>query len=296
MRVLIALLVLSANLTFAQDSLSVKEIHETISKGYKPGYSVYIPKAGYKDIQSIWKKQLKNDGKSDVSEKKNELILAKTILSDICPDSITIYSKVTPAASGITGATLSVFVMLRDSFITSDVNPSVDGGIKSYMRTFAVNQYRNSVVNELTAEQKKLSVLKEDLRRMERENENCTKRINSGKNNIARFQEQISANEDNLETKKGEVDQQTEIVKDMTNSDQKLDEEKKLKQLQKEKNKLIDEIASLKSDIDKNNSQIDDLQKKFDLNTNTNIPAKKKEIEDQKEVLSDLSKTLNRIR
>jgi peptidoglycan hydrolase CwlO-like protein len=99
-----------------------------------------------------------------------------------------------------------------------------------------------------------------------------------------------------LETKSGEVDQQSETVKDIDASDQKMDEEKKLKQMNKEKSKLAEEITSLKKNIDKNNMQIDDLQKKLELNTSINIPAKKLEIEGQKEVVSNLSKTLNSIR
>lgn len=297
MRLLITLFLLSFHFASAQDSLTVKEIHDAISKGFKPGYSIFIPKTNNKDIQSLWKKQLKNDGNTEITEKKTELQLAKTIVSGICSDSIVVISKVIQSTASVPGTNLSVFVIAGDtSFITSNSAPAIDGAIKSYMRSFAVNQYRNAVVNELNAEQKKLNVMKEELKRMERENENCIKRINSDKYNIARLQEQITANDELLETKSGEVDQQSETVKDLSDSDQKMDEEKKLKQMQKEKSKLLDEIASLKKDIDKNNSQIEDLQKKFDLNTSTNIPAKKEEIENQKEVVSNLSRTLNNIR
>ena len=77
---------------------------------------------------------------------------------------------------------------------------------------------------------------------------------------------------------------------------QKNDEEKKLKQLQKEQNKLQEEITSLNKNVGKNNGVIEDMKKKQELNTKINLPAKKEEIEKQTEKVSALSKKLNTIR
>jgi hypothetical protein len=296
MKSLLILLVFTFNIVSAQDSLSVSEIHDAISVGYQPGYSVYIPMTDAKELTSAWKKHLKNDGKADISEKKNEIITSKCIIPDISSDSIVLYSKLTPAENN-SGTNLNVFVMAgRSSFISSEESPAIDKSIRHYLKMFATEQYRNAVVNQLTTEQRKLDVLKEDLRKLERENENCIKKINSAHKNNEGILEKISANAELLGTKSAEVDQQSEAVKDGAASDQKMDDEKKLKSLQKEKDQLKEEDESLHKQLDKNNSLIEDMQKKSDLNNSSNIPVKKEQIEYQKEVVSNLSKKLNSIR
>jgi DNA repair exonuclease SbcCD ATPase subunit len=293
---LLAFLLLAATSAFAQDSLVVNEIRDDMSTGIKPAYSVFIPGTQFKFVESSWKKKLKS-GKGEITEKKNEIILVKGLLADISSDTMTVVSRIEPSEENKPGTNVTVFFIASDStFINSVQTPSIDKRAKTYLRAFAVEQYKNSVVNEISIEDRKLNEMKEDLRRLERENENCTKKINSKKNDNARLQEEISAGADQIETKSGEITLHEDALKDASKSDIKEEEEKKIKQLQKERNKLSEELESDKKSLEKNNSQIDDLQKKFELNKSTNIPHLKDEIEKQKEVVADLSKKLNSIK
>jgi hypothetical protein len=298
MRTLIlTILLFTFNAIHAQDSLMVVDIHEDISAGYKPGNFVTIPITNSKDISSAWKKQLKNDSKGDVTDKKNEMVLTKTILPAISSDTIVIYSRITSAISPKSGTDMKIFVMAGDSsFISSNEAPAIDGRIKNYLRTFAVAQYKNAVAEELNIEQKKLNQLREDLKKLEHDNENHKKRIKSNQAENMDLQEKIYSNDEVIDTKTSEIAQQANTVADAQAEDQKSDEEKKLKHLQKDKEKLLDEKQSNRKKIEKNNDANEDLQKQLDLNTSTNIPNKKEEIGREEEVVRNLSQKLNAIR
>jgi hypothetical protein len=298
MRTLIlTILLFTFNAIHAQDSLMVVDIHEDISAGYKPGNFVTIPITNSKDISSAWKKQLKNDSKGDVTDKKNEMVLTKTILPAISSDTIVIYSRITSAISPKSGTDMKIFVMAGDSsFISSNEAPAIDGRIKNYLRTFAVDQYKNAVAEELNIEQKKLNQLREDLKKLEHDNENHKKRIKSNQAENMDLQEKIYSNDEVIDTKTSEIAQQANTVADAQAEDQKSDEEKKLKHLQKDKEKLLDEKQSNRKKIEKNNDANEDLQKQLDLNTSTNIPNKKEEIGREEEVVRNLSQKLNAIR
>jgi hypothetical protein len=296
-KLILILLLMGHSIAQAQDSLVVEEIKEDISRGFKPGYMIVIPKSNAKDLSSNWKKQLKTDSKRDVIDKKSELVLPLGVLSAISSDSIVIYSRITASKSEKTSTELKVFVMASDStFISAKVAPSIDDRIKDYVRAFGVSQYRNAVVNELNFEQKKNNQMKEELRRMEHENENTKKKIASNNYDNEKLREKIAANDEDLDVKFEEITQLTKEIPEHLEPEQKSDDQKQLNKLKKEHDKINDEKSSFLKKIEKNNSENEDLQKKFDLNLSTNIPNKKLEIEKQEEVVKNLSHQLNNIR
>ena len=296
-KLILTFLVMGLSIARAQDSLVVEVIKEDISRGFKPGYMIVIPKSNVKDLAANWKKQLKTDSKKEVIDKKTEFVLPMSLLPAISSDSVAVFSRISASKTEKNSTELKVFVMASDStFISAKEAPSVDDRIKNYVRLFGVSQYRNAVVNELNFEQKKNNEMKEELRRMEHENENTKKKIASNNYDNEKLQEKIAANDEDLDVKGEEINQLAKEVSEQTESDQKSDDQKKISKMQKEREKINNDKESSKKKVGKNNSENEDLQKKYDLNVSTNIPKKKEEIEMQEEVVRNLSHQLNNIR
>jgi len=191
-KLILTFLVMGLSIARAQDSLVVEVIKEDISRGFKPGYMIVIPKSNVKDLAANWKKQLKTDSKKEVIDKKTEFVLPMSLLPAISSDSVAVFSRISASKTEKNSTELKVFVMASDStFISAKEAPSVDDRIKNYVRLFGVSQYRNAVVNELNFEQKKNNEMKEELRRMEHENENTKKKIASNNYDNEKLQEKI---------------------------------------------------------------------------------------------------------
>jgi hypothetical protein len=229
------LLLLRISNLHAQDSLEVQEVKKTISAGMQNGYSVTIPQARLKDVISDWKKYLHQKNKSSLKELDGEYLLSKGVLPDLSPDSVIVYSTV--KASTPATVELNVFVSGKDSvFYSGTINPAMSTAIATYIRNFAVNEYREAVADEISLEQKKLRVLEDDLKDLEQSNDQYKKKIESNERSNGRIKEEIKSNLDLQNLKAETILQQQKILATyITPSDQKSEEEKKLKLLQKEK-------------------------------------------------------------
>jgi hypothetical protein len=280
---------------FAQDKLEVTEIQKTMSKGNQPGFTVKIPNAKIKTVISDWKKYLHQDNKTKINEVDGEYILHNTTITTISPDTINIYSIIN---TNQTDVDLFAFFNRNDSgFYSSANNPGICSNFSKYIRNFAVYEYRNIVTGELVLEQKKLEELEDNLKELEKDNEKSDKQIKANERANEKKQDEIKTNQQLKELKSDAIFQQQKVLAPLTSSsDLKKDEEKKLKALEKDKSKIEKKIDSLHSEIDENENENKNLTKKIEQTTTELIPAKKKEIEKQKEVISSVDIKLKGIK
>ena len=297
MKLISSLLLLFVQITasLAQDSLKVTEVKKNFSKGNYNGYSVKIPQARLKDVVSDWKKNIHQKNKISVKEIDGEYFLAKTIIPELSPDSVIIYSTIT---ANPTDVEIVSFLSGNDSvFYSTSSNPVISSNISTFIRNFATNEYRIAVTNELSIEQKTLKTLEENLKDLENENDRYEKKIKANERANERTQEEIKSNLQLQELKSSSILQQQKVLATyLTPSDQKNDEEKKLKALQKEKRKLKRENESLHNNIEEKENDIKALQKKIDKNNSDIIPAKQEEIKKQKKVITAVETKIKGIR
>jgi hypothetical protein len=291
---LLAVLIFLMNTVKAQDSLEVTESEKQFSKGKHNGFTVKIPQANFKDVKSDWRKYLNQKLKFKPKEEDGEIVTGSTLVPELSSDSLTIYSIL---FSNLNDVEIVGFVGANDfSFYSSADQPEICNRFKTFLRNFAVNEYRNVVNEELKSENKKLSVLEQNLADLENDSIKSEKKIKSNERLIERINGEIKSNEKLHDLKSESIDQQQKVIATfLTPSDQKSDEEKKLKALQKEKKKIEKENDSLHDDIDDKESENKSLRKQIDKNTAEIIPAKKKEIEKQKEVVSKVELKLKNI-
>lgn len=279
----------------AQDTIKVNEVELTFSKGNHHGFSVNIPQAKLKDVISDWKKYIRQKNKGNISENKGEYVLSKTIIPDLSPDSLIIYSIIT---TNVDDFGLVAFITGNDSvFYSSLFNPELSLKIKNYIHNFAVNEYRNAVKNELSNEQKKLKQLEDNLDDLDHDNDKSGKKISANERENDRTQNEIKSNLNLQQLKSDAILQQQQLLATyQTPSDEKTSQEKKLKDLEKDKRKLEKQNESLHKNIEENESDNKLLQKKIDKNNADLIPARKTEIAKQKEKVLTVQYKLNGIK
>ncbi len=277
------LFVLALNLTIAegQDTLQVTEVQKTFSKGQHTGFSVYIPQAKLKEVASDWRKYQREKNKSDYKEVKGEYILSKTNIPEISTDSIIVYSILSATTTQIN---LVAFVSGDDSvFYSSTINPSISGKINSYIRNFAVHQYRNAVTNELALEQKTLKDIEEDIESLEKDNEKMEKKIKNNERDINNLESEIKSNLNEQEINSKAIYHQQQIIATfLEKSDLKSQEEDKLKDLEKIKKKLVKQNNCFHNDIDDLEADNKSLKKKIAVNEDETIPLKKSDKDKQR--------------
>ena len=279
----------------AQDSLEVKEVIQPFSKGNHTGYTVIIPQAKLKDVSSGWKKYLRERTKANYSALDKEFILTKSIVPDISSDSIIIYTKFFETPKN---TQLNVFVSHGTSmFYNSNDNPETASKIKSFIRNFAVAQYRSAVQDEMDTEQKKLSQLERELKALEQETEKAEKTIKSNKRENERLENEIKSNLREQEGKTNEIDRQRLLLTThIRNAEQRKEEEKKLKDLEQAMKKLKKKNESLHKNIEKNENENKTLQRMIDKNNSETIPSKRNNIVLQKEVGGAIKYKLQQIK
>lgn len=290
----IILLLFIASVSNAQESQLVTEGSKSFSKGNYNGYSVVIPRAKLKEVAKDWNRYLRRN-KGRVNENDDEYTLSKIVVAEVSKDSIIIYSNLKAIETDVllTGAATK-----NDSdFFSTSSNPETSETFKSFLRNFAVNEYRNIVTDELADEQKRLKRIENELKDLEGDNEQSEKKIKSNKRDIERIEDDIRSNQQLKEIKSDAIIQQQKVIATyLTSSDLKKEEEKKLKAMQKEKSKIDKDDESMHRKIESREDENKDLEKRIDHNKNDMIPAKKEEIEKQNKVILGVDTKLKGIR
>jgi len=292
------LLILSGLNAFAQEVIEVKNTRAQMSKGSQTCYVVEIPQADLKTVQQNWIKKLQEGSKIKIREANQELVLEGVVKNEFTKDTVNIYSLLIQKDSMIL---LNVFVEIDSVFFspkedkTDLASDKIDNGIKNYMRSFAVDQYKLAVTAELEGQQKVLKTLQNDLEKLEKDEDNMIKDNSSLENDIESTEREIKEIDQNIDLKQKEIlTHNTSMATIVLDADKKAAQDKQ-KQLEKEKNQLDknrskakNDISSYKSDIEKNNK---DIEKGMTLQE-----EKKEEITKQTEVVTRVQSKLNGIK
>jgi hypothetical protein len=283
----------------AQEKIEVTNIQALMSKGPEICYAVTIPKADLNIVQQNWIKKLQGGIKSKVKIIDQELVLLSVIKSEITNDTVNIYSLLIQREEN--RVILNVFVEIRGVFFgpkedkTDLVSDKIDNNIKNYIRSFAVEQYRSAVSNDLEGEQKVLETLQDDLKKLVKDEESMTKDNSSMENDIDKTEREIKEIEKNIDLKDKEIQATSTSLLTITgDADKKAAEEKQKgldkdrKKLEKDRSRAKDDISSYKSKIDKNEKNIEDGKKLQE--------EKQEEINNQVEVVKQVQAELDGIK
>lgn len=295
MKIFTLVIVLTSFLAKAQDSLQVTEQNKSFSLGNRNAFILEIPQATVKNTKSDWKSYLRSNTKRSTSEKDGELVLPKGTITDITSDSVTVFSTVTSAGPK---SILTVFFLKNDSsYISSSTNASAANAASFFMRKFGISEYKNAVLIELKQEIKKSDDLEKKVSNLESENENFRKKIDQNDRFVSRTRDDIKANEADQVLKSNNIVEQKTLLNHFTGTAEQLKiEDKKLKSMTKELEKLRDNKDKLLDKISGRQSDNRDYQKSIDKNLSETIPAAKGEVSQQKFVVTAIQNKLTNIK
>ena len=273
----------------------VSEYEETMSQGKQNGFHVIIPKNSEKDSEKLWKEFIGEETKASVRKEYNELVVHHANLKSFGNDTMSIYA----AFKDADGRTqLSAFFAGLDSvFLTSSKQETQSVSAKLMVRNFAVFAYKDGVSKQLKEEEKKAEKLEGELKQLENNISTYENEIKKNKREIDREKAEIKTMQTQEEFTTAEVLKQKQLLTTFSGSSEAREiDEKKLRELEKEKTKLTKDLEKSNRKIDKLEDVNKNHERSIDNTKDKMIPDKKAEIESQKETTRQIEKLLDNIR
>ncbi|MBX2964713.1 MAG: hypothetical protein KF845_01115 [Cyclobacteriaceae bacterium] len=270
----------------------VEVVNSAMSKGQQSGFQVDIPEVAPDQVEKNLQNDIRNKTKSKVVKTDNEYSIQETLLSSISDKPLNVYAVLTKLDS----STRVVYFFEQDSvFVSGDADVNKANLCKEYVRTFAINQYKEQTQKRIKDEKSKLDDLEKDLRKLMSQNQSMhadVKKLESGINNINM---DIKANEGAQAIKTKEIYTQKEQVAMIKDKETKKTAEKVLDDLNKENKKLRNEHESLNKKIVKNRADIESIKVKIGYNVEDQA-VKKKAISQQRAYIRGLETMAEKIK
>jgi DNA repair exonuclease SbcCD ATPase subunit len=244
--ILLGLLILNS---YAQKEVRVIETTREMSRGLQPAFQVNIPESRIADVEKAWIRHQQKGTRSKVKKDKQEMSITGATIEGVQGGTLTLYSRLFADKEDVL---LVVFVEIDSVFFLSEQDPDKARSMRSYLRDFALEAYRESVKEQVKLEEKKLQSMEKALQ-AQRETEKKNDRLaRENDRQIRNLEDGIREKEADEERKSQEIEAQKDRVVAMKDfPEEKKVEEKALKSLQREKKKLQSQREALHRKIDK---------------------------------------------
>ncbi len=255
----------------AQQEIRVFKDSAMISKGKQVGYAVHIPEGDIEEIKKEWSKLIRQNTKSKVEELGLEINIMGTQIEEIHHAPINLYSSIYKTDTVI--KLIAFFEIDSVFFIFDATNKTLQSeknhhAIQHFMRNFAVEQYHNTVAEELDEEEKELKMLNKEFENMQKENENAQKDIEECEQGIINSEHAITTlttdNERKLEDINIQKESMASIPKD---TDLGKEAKKDLKSLEKDKKNIENQLEKERKNIVECTATIDEMNRLIEQNT-----------------------------
>lgn len=210
---LLILLIANIQLIVAQSKIKVKATTEKMSQGYKEGLTVDIPEANAKDVEKLWKKQLK-DYNAKVSNTKGEIFADDASVKELGENTVDIYAIVEEQKDF---ASLTVFFDLGGAFLSASQHSAKYEAMEKVIEKIAIEAAKEAVGSQIDAADKALKDLKGDQEKLIKENEKLKSNIEGWKEDIKKAENDLVQNGKDQEAKKSAITEQQKMVEALKN-------------------------------------------------------------------------------
>lgn len=194
----------------AQD---ISEGESSMSLGKQISFSVDIDGADKKITEDVWKKFVKDYGKSKRNKKAKEYYSQGAKVPMINGNNeLDLYIKFTERV-GHTTATL--FIDLGSAFVNSDEYPRESQGAESFMTEFYLAVKTKAITEEMNDQEKEMKNMDKDLRKLEKKNTGYHKDIEKAKEKIEEAEKNIEQNLKDQEDKRIMIEQQKKVIEEI---------------------------------------------------------------------------------
>lgn len=243
--------------------LVLTSVNAKMSKGDNPGIQMDIPEVVVDDLQRDLEKSIRNKTKSKLIKSETEMSVENTIISEIGDDPLNVFVQLTSLDSG---ARVTAFVEDQGKFISEEEGGEKFSRLSSYLREFGLSAYREKVTGQIKVENKILSNLESDLNKLRKSNEKMHEDISKNESSITNAETDIKAGTKEQEVVDEEIIKQKIAVSSAADKDAKKLENKKLNELEKQKDKARNNVTSLNKSIVKSRADIETLEAEIKSN------------------------------
>lgn len=179
--ILLATLLLQSILAFSQEKIEVLEREWALNDTMHPAFVVNVPQATGKNAINLWEKTLvpknlfdafKNLPKME-KEEKNKWLIRQLVIDEICADTLDVYTRISENQAGITFATL---LDNNGTFIGNESNSTAAQKANAYVRSFAVELYKQAVQDEIDNLEKELKKMRNNYSGYEKDNKKLARK------------------------------------------------------------------------------------------------------------------------
>lgn len=205
--IFIFITLLTGTLTYAQNAVEKKT---SMSLGLQNAFYIEIPGAEKKVAEKTFNEMVKEYGKLKENGKAKEYFMMASKMPSINGTSpVDLYAKF---EEGKNMTTTYVWIDLGGSFISSEAHASQAASLKQFLYEYFIAVRKKVVGEELKGEEKILSNLERDLKKLKDKNEDYHNDIEKAKQKIAEAEKNIEKNIVDQELKAKEIDSQKIVV------------------------------------------------------------------------------------
>ncbi len=185
----------------------------SMSLGKKVGFSIDIDGANEKMIEDVWKKYIKDYGKSKKNKKAKEHYVVDARVPMIAGASdVDLYINFDERV-GLTTANL--WIDLGGSFVNFDEHPKEAQGAEEFLREFYLEVKNKAISEEMKAQEKELNKMDKELRKLEKKNTGYHKDIEKAKEKIEKAEKNIEQNLKDQEDQRMVIEQQKKVIEEI---------------------------------------------------------------------------------
>ena len=259
----------------AQKPISVTEDSLSFGKGKLPCLTVSIPEVNYENTMKSWTKELQSGTKSKIVKEGNEMTIFGARIKEISPTPINVYSRMSSLDSMVK---LSVaFELKKDQYIERNTNETDVDKAKTYLKSFAKEEYLELAKGQSDAENKKLHDLQKELSSLDREKSRLKKTIESANTIVFNEKQNLTIQQNELNSVLDEMAEQNKQLSTPEADAVKKEKTDYINSLEKRKKKAESAIESSQDKINKANNEID--------KSNNEIPENNKKQQELNETI-----------
>lgn len=199
-------------------SQTINERKMSMSLGVQNAYIVDVPNATAKMMEESWNQKLSGSGKPKVNKKAKEAFLMDANLPNVTSGTVHIYAKFEENKGQ---GSAYFWLDTKKEFLSTEVNAEISEKFKFWLNEYSLDVLKKVYNEELKNEEKNLSNLDRDMKKLKDKNSDYHKDIEKAKQRIAQAEKDIEKNLQEQDAKQAEIEGQKIIVekaKDKINS------------------------------------------------------------------------------
>jgi hypothetical protein len=291
--VILLAILMTTTVLDAQKPIKVLEDSIPIGNYLYPGFNITIPEANFDNTLKNWVKLQETGTKSKVQTENGEMTIFGAIIKEVSGAPVNIYSRL---MNEDTLSRLLVSIELKKDLYIEPASGDIQlTAARDYLKEFAKSQYIDEIKEQIAAEEKILRDLTKDLGSLESSKTRTQKTARNKRNTINDEQDKLLVKHNELNLLSNEIINKNNEMIAMPVGPGREAVSDQVKEMEKRRKKLQNEIGNSENKIDKARSDINQADRAIPRNEDEQTVMKRK-IDAQQGVVQSYVEKLNNVR